>query len=301
MEKSIELFLNSVLLKANGIDFTGIRNLREYIIQNHKSLLSEKAIKKVQSFIMHESGEDNLTMELIMCRILQNYVFYNFNPEFSFIRYLQNTDINEVIDVVRSHDALFHDLILAYYNSYRIKASTPPKEAIDLIDKIHVSYKVRFLSSLIRENFEILYNTFLYNANDSIKASQLIDLCIYHNIPIFGDKQIESAIAFLRSHKDFLSRLIYSDIYQDLVANNVEHDLNKPAARIIAQAVIDEKFVLPKDLEERRIIFNYFAYLCTCDEQRKSNHGKIPVTKEAVLNKINPLWKLDESDIIIKR
>ena len=299
MHKIIEKYLDLALIDANGVEIIDSK-AHDYITQNYRYLLNSTAINKVLNKVLYPK-ENGISKEFIIAKLLQNYVYYNYDPTYSFIRFLTDNDMSKILFEVENNERLLRDLIVSYYASFKM---TPPNlgpETFDLINKLKCEHKVIFLSDIIRENFELLYNSLLYSAKDSVNAAIIMDKAIFGKAIIAGDEKVESAATFLKAYKGYLARLIISDIYEDLAAQKVEYDLTKPAVRIIAQRIVNNNYDLPTDLEERRLLLNYFAYLCTCEEQRSKNKSMLGKDKEVVLKRINPLWKLDESVIINKR
>jgi len=163
------------------------------------------------------------------------------------------------------------------------------------------------LGDLLRESFEIVYNTFLMTGVPTKSVTAAMRAAIFGGMYVLGDKVIENAVQTLIMYRDFLPHLMYADVYEDILALGLEHSYEKVAVRVIDKAIRNNDFIWPKDPEEADVLLNYFAYLCTCEDKRMENRNiiknskTIPDEKKLVVSKINPLWKLDESGIINKR
>lgn len=299
-----EQFLNNILLQANGVDLKG-KGPKAYIVRNYHDLLGEKALKKVYDILLKEDKLEDAD-RAIFCMI-RNYIRINYDPEASFIKYLKDAYTENVLYLFRNNKNLGIDLIHTHFLSYTQPSKTLPLEAKSIMQKFDLDTTMIALPNVLRGCFELIYNTLLYAGAPSNIVNAMMREIINGRAILRGNKDIENALVVLREYKEYLPHLMYSDIYEDMLAMGVEHDYEKAAVRVVDAAIRNNDFSWPSDEAERDVIINYFAYLCTCEDKRKENRKKIRNSKtiseekKETISSINPIWFLDEWDLTHER
>lgn len=296
-----EKILNSILLKANGISVDNNQDTHALIAKDFCDLISNDILKIVYSVINNWPKNHAIKKEALISHLLKTYILYNYDDKATFIKYLKSSNIQDVIYLFEQNEYIGYELIKCYFGSYVQEKTSISNEAKFLALKYTSDIEVVLLTDLLREKFELLYNTLLINSSNKISVTDVMQKVISREGYVGGRKDIEEAVEFLQKYNTLLIRVMYADIYEDLVAHNVLEHNEKAAVKLINAAIGINKYQMPKNPEDMEVLINYFAYLCTLKEKRVDNRKMLKSENKRVLRQINPLWMLDESGIISKR
>ncbi|MBE6155699.1 MAG: hypothetical protein E7164_02975 [Firmicutes bacterium] len=299
-----EVYLLARIYEANNINYKEIKAPYAYMKENIDYLLDSNCINYVyQSIISLQDNQEFKKNEVILL-LVRNYIKYNYNRDNALIRYFSNSSVDEIMLFFSENEHFANELIKSFYTFLESpkERKNPEDESYGLLLKYEPSLQIQFLANLLRDAFKGVYPIITDFAKTlGLSPSETFVNILDKKIIMSGNPEIVKQLNLLIMYRSYLIRLMYADLYENAVAQGQMVKSNLIISQIVNRAITSGVYDLPKDAEELHYFLWYFNYLVDSQKVRESNRKAMKNEEIHVLNKINPLWMLDEKEIVNKR
>ena len=299
MKNLEETYLIDLIIKAKSDHFSTADSPKEYIKINYNDLLDVQTIEYIYRNICQISMESSVNSDRLIKLLIRRYIMFNYNESNPLIKYLNYTSPEEVLTFFRENEYFAIELIINYFAYLDRKPSDKYGPWYGLCNKFDDSVTYTFLADMLRSSFGRFYDLMeMVGRGMNIPAGQVFLMTINEQLTFSGDKTVSEDFVKLKGAFPYLIKLMYADVYEDLVASGLINNSGKKIVQMVKSAIESGEYVIPTSTFDANLLFGHFAYLAKQKDKRIDNRRA--QTKESIENirKINPLWALDDSEII---
>ena len=302
MKSKEEIYVISLIFFACGIEIKEIDNPIEYLNANYKNMLREDVINYIYENIKNIQPPNKLKSSEVIALLIRKFIMFNYDENNFLIKYLSMNNCTDVYQFFCENYYFAKELITSYYGNLKKISEEKMTPAVGLMAKFDSNFEINVISQMLRDAFHRMYSSLESLAKTMGQTPGNLFLLVLSGYAIIGgNSQMEEDLNLLRAYKPYLFRLIYADVYEDLIATGVFANSDRKISIVVKNAVEKNSYELDLDAEKLDILLGYFNYLAGNQEKRNANRKVVKNKDLDNLKKINPLWILDESDIIKKR
>ena len=186
-------------------------------------------------------------------------------------------------------------MIRNFYELVKNPSLVNYKSENDILKENDYQVKVLFLNDFLRFHSERIINTLTKNGADTKTIISFFKMLYFKDMMLLGDDDLVYSGNEIRKHLDWFSRLIYSDIYEDIKANELEKGPISTAHILTVEAFESDNYMFNFNTsEEMDILLNYYIYLVTDKDKRISNRKRLSKDDFRNIFAMNPLAVFDE-------
>lgn len=278
----------------------------DYFFRHRDELITPHLMDAIYAYLIEDKSP---TSDNIINHLLSHYYVYNYgNGSNPVIKYLRNTDLKGIKELLYTNPDFGMDLVTSYFRHFgNVKNYDTAMESIrqnkdeETLDKFNINniISVKTLSEISRE---VVTNLFDYYISIGTPLSDALDLVWEYFISDVDPLNDLEKIGITGKERFFYKRLILGtiigDVYEDICNKPVIQERNEKdyEARIIPIILTDIGIpAIPGDKEIRHRVLNHFIVLQRLDDKKKDNR-KATYAQDRIqaLKKVNPLYKIDE-------
>lgn len=293
-----DLCLSMLFLEANDLNISDYVDYVDYIECNLDDLISKESLEYVQKNLLLASGERKNYLNIIKY-LCMRYMFFN-SPEDGTYRFLDKCNLNDALCLYEENDNFAMALLLDYFKNYNAECLKNEKEQFSIEMKYDPSFNVTTINGLIRNSIEVIYDLF----NNPSSPVSPYDIVLGMNAGVImlngTNEEVVNAGNVLTSYRDFVPRVVYADVYADLIKTKHIMNSKNKTVQVVLNAIKNNDYLWPENIEDCYILLNHF--LTVKDKRKKYGYYSDFKTKNLEkIRQINPMWILDESELFNKR
>lgn len=298
MPSNEELYLMASLFRSNNIDMDEIDDPFLYMRENLLDMINDNAINDAYGRILSASKYNENTNDIIMF-LIRNYVMtHERNDQVN--RYFCTANYDDALLFFMENEHFGKSLINSYFTTL-LREQNYYDENKDLFYKFMPVMLVGFLPNELRCAFRRFYGVLQNAINPYYSGSKIFEMILNRQAEIECSDEMKRDERFLKGNKNYLLRLMFSDVYADLIENNLLDNYNQKIVQAVKYAINNNDYALPMEDNEIDALFKYFFELCNDAQRRQTSINNLIRRNNNVYKDINPLWKIDKDDILVKR
>ena len=260
----------------------------KFIAEKQSDMLNNSVIEEIYQNICFVKAEKHATSEALINVLIKNYILNHQAPNNFLIKYLSDTPLQDVYTFFKENPHFAKELILEFYKNINHDVKLEYGPCYGIYAKYDSSFKVEFISKQLRDAFSRVYDNLTYTAGIPFSLSQTFVMLMQGMASVGGNEEMMADAKLLKEYYPLFIRLVYADVYEDLVASNLMDKDQMRAVYLVKEALATGNFQMPENNDERDSLLSYFNYL-VCDEQKRvANRRIVKETNTDNLKKINP-------------
>ena len=285
-EEDDELDDDEIIFESDELDYT---KYKEYINLVLNDTTLSKMYHELLDGIYFTSSVDLQDVVSLLCNYyLQGYQ----NKPNSTYKILAEKDFKYIYKFFKINKVFASTLLNNYYlfkiydvEQYNIKIDK------DLNSKFNIDTKIMFISDYMRLKYELCVNELMELGLSQEDVPNVIYLALSDEDISFLNKDYIENLYFLKQNKRLMTRILYSDIFED----SFNWPLDDESAFIIdniCYSINMNKYVLPEGGIAIEMI-NRFTNLIFDPATRETNRNSLDEVGLRILKRVNPVYKTE--------
>ena len=256
----------------------------------------ENAISSIYTKIKsYEDSDKDLLYELVMI-MSKSYIANCKDSDDVNISLFSAGSKDDVVRVFLTSSIFAEVLIRDFIKNLFVKSDRVVQNYrnLDLLMKYDSDIKISFITDTIRNYLACIKSYF----RSPKWAYAFIERNLFFPISV-KEKSLHEAMSFIKKYYGLTMRVVYADVYEFLLTNGASIKELSDLKGYIERKMASNDYSLSHDYTiENELLFS--AFYAMNDYRRAGNHRYLDKKLISALRKINPLFMLDESGIMLK-